>query len=182
MVTAITLSLALAYEPAEPDLMLRPPRDPRASILSKEYLLRIAYVSALIAGATIGVFYLARSWGWPTDEAQTMAVTMLALGQMAYLFNARSLRESSIRADMITGNPAVWVAIGVMLALQLLFVYAPFMNSWFGSAPLPVEGWLVPLGLSVVVFLLVEAGKAMFRRVVPVKRAAGQPAASTPVG
>jgi magnesium-transporting ATPase (P-type) len=96
-----------------------------------------------------------------------MAVTMLALGQVAYLFNARSLRESSIRADMLTGNPAVWVSIALMLALQLLFVYAPFMNSWFGSAPLPIEGWLIPLALSVLIFLLVEAGKAVFRRVVP---------------
>ena len=34
-----------------------------------------------------------------------MAVTMLALGQAAYLFNARSLRESSLRRDMLTGNP-----------------------------------------------------------------------------
>jgi magnesium-transporting ATPase (P-type) len=170
MVTAITLSLALAYEPAEPDLMLRPPRDPRASILTRQYLVRIGYVSVLIAGATMAVFYLARSWGWPTDEAQTMAVTTLALGQAAYLFNARSLRESSIRADMITGNPVVWVAIGAMLVLQLVFVYAPFMNNWFGSAPLPVEGWLLPLGLAVVIFLLVEVGKAGFRRVVPDRR------------
>jgi magnesium-transporting ATPase (P-type) len=167
MVTAITLSLALAYEPAEPDLMRRPPRDPRASMLTREYLVRVGYVSILIAGATMAVFYLARSWGWPTDEAQTMAVTTLALGQAAYLFNARSLRESSIRADMITGNPVVWVAIGVMLVLQLVFVYAPFMNNWFGSAPLPVQGWLLPLGLAVAIFLFVEVGKAVLRRVVP---------------
>ncbi|HSO02952.1 MAG TPA: cation transporting ATPase C-terminal domain-containing protein, partial [Candidatus Limnocylindrales bacterium] len=146
--------------------------DPKASLLNREYLVRIGYVSILIAGATMAVFYLARSWGWPTDEAQTMAVTMLALGQAAYLFNARSLRESSIRRDMLTGNPVVWVSIGAMLALQLVFVYAPFMNSWFDSAPLPVEGWVLPLVLSVVIFLLVEAGKALFRRVVPPQRVA----------
>jgi magnesium-transporting ATPase (P-type) len=167
LVTAITLSLALAYEPAEPDLMSRPPRDPRGSILPREYLARIAYVSVLIAGATMAVFYLARSWGWPTDEAQTMAVTMLALGQIAYLFNARSLRESSLRREMITGNPVVWVVVGIMIALQLLFVYAPFMHSWFGSAALPVIGWVLPLVLSVAIFGLVELGKALFRRLVP---------------
>jgi hypothetical protein len=59
-----------------------------------------------------------------------------------------------------------------MLALQLVFVYAPFMNTWFGSAPLPVEGWALPLGLSVVIFLLVEAGKSLFRRLVPPQRVA----------
>ncbi len=170
MITAITLSLALAHEPAESDLMDRPPRDPRASILSREYLLRVGYVSVLIAGATLGVFYAARSWGWERAEAQTMAVTMLALGQAAYLFNARSLRESSLRRDMLTGNRAVWIALGSMLALQVAFVYVPFMNSWFNSAPLDAVGWLLPLGLSVVLFLFVEGGKALFRRRYPPRR------------
>ncbi|HEX6887276.1 MAG TPA: HAD-IC family P-type ATPase [Candidatus Nanopelagicales bacterium] len=172
MVTAVTLSLALAYEPAEPDLMDRPPRDPRASILNKAYLVRIAYVSVLIAGATMLVFWLGQSWGWSSAESQTAAVTMLALGQVAYLFNARSLRESSLRADMLGSNRAVWIAVGVMLALQVVFVYAPFMHTWFGSAPLDATGWLVPIGLSVVIFVLVEAGKALLRRIVATPRAA----------
>jgi magnesium-transporting ATPase (P-type) len=170
MVTAITLSLALAYEPAEPDLMLRPPRDPKASIVSRDSLVRVAYVSALIAGATMLVFYLARSWGWSQAESQTMAVTMLALGQVAYLFNARSLRESSLRREMITGNRVVWIVIGIMLVLQAAFVYLPFMNNWFASAPLPAVGWLLPLGLSIVIFVLIEVGKAVERRVAPPPR------------
>ena len=167
MVTAITLSLALAYQPAEPDLMSRPPRDPKSSLLSKELLVRIAYVSVLIAGATLMVFYMAQSWGWSVPESQSMAVMMLALGQAAYLFNARSLRESSLRAGMLTGNPAVWISIAVLIVLQIIFTYAPFMNSWFGTAPLDAVGWLVPLGLSVVIFFLVEVGKAFFRRRYP---------------
>jgi magnesium-transporting ATPase (P-type) len=174
MVTAVTLSLALAYEPAEPDLMLRPPRDPKASIVSREYLVRVAYVSVLIAGATMAVFYLARSWGWAQDEAQTMAVTMLALGQVAYLFNARSLRESSLRREMLTGNRVVWIVIGIMLVLQLGFVYLPFMNTWFASAPLGWVGWVLPLVLSVAIFLLVEVGKAILRRVSPAPRVAAE--------
>jgi magnesium-transporting ATPase (P-type) len=167
LVTAITLSLALAYEPAEPDLMDRPPRDPKASILNRAYLVRIAYVSVLIAGATMLVFELGRRWGWSTEEARTAAVTMLALGQVAYLFNARSLRESSLRRGMLTNNPMVWWSVGAMVVLQVLFVYAPFMNNWFESAPLGPTGWLLPLGLSVVIFVLVEGGKVLFRRLVP---------------
>jgi hypothetical protein len=57
-----------------------------------------------------------------------------------------------------------------MVAFQLLFVYAPFMNNWFGSEPLPLSGWLLPLGLSVAIFLIVEAGKALFRTQVPARR------------
>ena len=84
--------------------------------------------------------------------------------QSAYLFNARSLRESSLRREMLTGNRVVWIMIAIMLVLQVAFVYLPFMNSWFNSAPLPPAGWLVPLVLSIAVFLLVELGKAVLRR------------------
>ena len=94
---------------------------------------------------------------------------------MVYLFNARFLRESSLRRDILTGNPAVLVVCGIMLVLQLGFVYLPFMNAWFASAPLDALGWLVPLGLSVVIFLLVEVGKAAFRRMTPPPRVAEVP-------
>jgi magnesium-transporting ATPase (P-type) len=58
MVTAVTLALALAFEPPEPGVMRRPPRDPRASLLDGVFLWRIAFVSVLIGGATISVFLL----------------------------------------------------------------------------------------------------------------------------
>jgi magnesium-transporting ATPase (P-type) len=164
LITAVTLSLALAYEPAEPDVMVRPPRDPRTPILERRYLGHVAYVSVLIAGAALLAFQIARTQGLSSAEAQTWAVTMLALGQSAYLLNSRYLRESSLRPQVLTSNPLVWVVIGVLLLLQALFVYAPFMNAWFGSAPISAEGWLIPLALSVVIFLFVEAGKAVLRR------------------
>lgn len=163
LVTAITLALSLTYEPAEPSLMTRPPRDPAASILTKDMMARVAFVSVLIAGATLLVFQIGLMWDVPMDEARTMAVTMLALGQAAYLLNVRTLREPAIGKGFFTGNPVVWLSIGALVILQLIFSYAPFMNSWFGSAPLGPEGWLLPLGLSVVIFFLVEVGKALFK-------------------
>jgi magnesium-transporting ATPase (P-type) len=147
--------------------MTRAPRRPGGGILEPIYLVRVAYVSVLIAGVTIAVFFLARDQGLSTAQAQTWAVTMLSLAQAAYLFNARYLRESSLRPSVLTSNKVVWLSVGAMLLLQLLFVYAPFMNVAFNSAPIGWEGWLIPLALAVVVFLLVEGGKALLRRVRP---------------
>ncbi len=178
MVTAVTLSLALAYEPAEPDLMSRPPRRPGGSIIERTYLVHVAYVSVLIAGVTIAVFFLARGRGLSTAESQTWAVTMLSLAQAAYLLNSRYLRETSVRREVLTTNRVVWMSVGAMLALQVLFVYAPFMNVAFGSAPIGLDGWLLPLALAVVLFLLVEGGKAALRRYRPAPRPASVGAAA----
>ncbi|MHA7133619.1 cation-translocating P-type ATPase [Oerskovia turbata] len=163
MVTAVTLSLALANERAEPDIMSRTPRDTKASILNAAYLRRILVVSFLIGGATMGVYYFEREQGMSVAGAQTTAVTMLALGQLAYLFNCRFLDRSSITSAVLRGNRAVWYSAASMVALQLVFVYAPFMHSWFGSAPIGLREWGLTFALSVVVFLLVEAAKAAGR-------------------
>ncbi|MBM7498713.1 cation-translocating P-type ATPase [Oerskovia paurometabola] len=163
MVTAVTLSLALANERAEPDIMSRKPRDAKASILTAAYLRRVLLVSVLIGGATMAVYFIERDQGMGVAEAQTTAVTMLALGQLAYLFNCRFLDRSSITPAVLKGNRAVWYSAGSLLALQAVFVYAPFMHSWFGSAPIGLREWGITLGLAVVVFLLVEAAKALGR-------------------
>jgi len=167
LATAITLSLALAGEPAEPDVMSRRPRSPRAHVVSPRSMLVIVVASLLIGGSTLGVFVLEGSLGARTALAQTTAVTVLALGQMAYLFSCRFLGSSSLTPRVLTGNRLVWVACAAMLTLQLVFVYAPFMNTWFGSAPIGPRDWAIAAVGAVAVFLLTEAGKAVGRRVVP---------------
>jgi magnesium-transporting ATPase (P-type) len=164
MVVAVTLALALAFEPAEPGVMRRPPRQPGAPILDKVFLWRIAFVSVLIGGATIAMFQVEMMLDMPLDIARTMAVNTLVFGQAFYLFNSRFLSESSLRIELLFTNGIAWLAIGVLVGLQVAFVYTPVMNLWFGSAPLALRHWLVPLGIGFLIFLLVEAEKAVFRR------------------
>ena len=164
MVTAVTLSLALAYEPAEPDIMRRPPRPPDAPLVSLVYLPRLAIASVAIAAATLATFLIAGALGADREVAQTWAVNTLALGQAAYLFNSRFLRESSIRREAIGGNPVALTVVGVLIVLQVLFSYLPMLNTWFGSAPIGGLGWLVPLGFAVAIFLLMEGAKTMLRK------------------
>jgi magnesium-transporting ATPase (P-type) len=96
-----------------------------------------------------------------------MAVNTLVLGQVFYLFNSRFLRESSLRLDLLFTNRVVWIAIGLLVTLQLLFVYVPFLNLWFHSAPIPARDWLLPIGIGFVIFLAVEAEKALLRKMKP---------------
>jgi magnesium-transporting ATPase (P-type) len=163
MITAVTLSLALAYEKAEPGIMDRPPRDPDASILDGAALRRILLVSALIGAATLVVFFVEREGHMTVAQAQTTAVTTLAFGQLAYLFNCRFTDRSSLTLDVLRGNRVLWISAGLLVALQVAFVYVPFMHTLFGSAAVPWRGWWVPLLLGVGVFLVVEVGKAVGR-------------------
>jgi magnesium-transporting ATPase (P-type) len=165
MVTAVTLSLALAFEPAEPGLMQRPPRRPGAPILGLELLGRIALVSLPIGAGTIAVLLFEQPRGYGDEAAQTMAVNTLVFGQVFYLPNSRCLRASSLRPALFTTNPVIWMALGLLALLQIVFVYAPFMNTWFHSAPLAAADWLLPIGVGSGIFLAVEGEKAVARRV-----------------
>jgi len=163
MITAVTLSLALAYEPAEPDIMRRPPRPPGTPLVQARYLPRLAIASILIAAATLTTFLIGRIVTGDVATAQTWAVNTLALGQAAYLFNARFLRESSLRKEALVGNRVVWWVVGILVLLQVAFVYLPVLHTWFGSAAVGVFGWVVPLAFAVAIFVLMEVAKAVVR-------------------
>jgi Ca2+-transporting ATPase len=164
MVTAVTLAVALAFEPAEADVMARPPRRPDAAILDGYFLWRIFFVSVLIGGATILVFIQARKSGLSLDLARTLAVNTLVLGQLFYLFNSRHLRSSSLRRDTLLANRVAWGAAVVLLWLQITYVYAPFMHTLFGSASLSPLLWAIPVGIGLIMFLLVELEKKLVAR------------------
>lgn len=164
MVTAVTLSLALAYEPAERGIMTRPPRGSGGSIIAGRELGFVLLVSLLIGGATLAVFGISLASGTDLAIARTEAVAMLALGQLAYLLNCRFLTRSSITPDVLRGNPVVWWSAVALIVLQLVYTYVPFMNALFGSEPLSPLGWLLPIAFSIVIFLLVEVLKGIRRR------------------
>ncbi len=164
MITSVTLSLPLANEPKEPGLMNRAPRDPKEPLISGAFLRRILFVSALIAAATLFLFQLEKNAGMPTAQAQGMAVTMLALGQLAYLFSCRFLDRSSLTVDVLKGNPTLWWSAGALILLQVAFLYLPFMQDLFRVQGIGLAEWGKAAGASVVIFLIVEAAKALGRR------------------
>lgn len=163
MVTAVTLALALAFEPAERDIMRRPPRDPGEPLLSRFMAWRVAFVSALLVVGSLGIFLWALERGDSVESARTAAVNILLMGEVFYLFNCRRLIAPVLSWDGFTGNRWVLVAIAILLALQLLFTYAPIMHKLFQTAPLDAAtwGWIVLFGM--LVFVVVELEKYVVR-------------------
>ncbi|WP_434812240.1 cation-translocating P-type ATPase [Microbacterium sp. bgisy189] len=163
LVCAVTLTVALAGEPAEPGIMTRPPRSAKEQVLNGRMLVLVLVVSVLIGGAAVWIFEAEQRLTGSYAQAQTSAVLMLALGQLAFLFNCRRLNSSSLTWRVLTGNNTVWISCAAMLALQVVFTYAPFMNQWFDSAPISLRQWGTTAALAVAVFLVVEAVKAALR-------------------
>ncbi|WP_349427979.1 HAD-IC family P-type ATPase [Microbacterium sp. LWS13-1.2] len=163
MVTAVTLSLALAYEPAERGIMRRPPRATGGPIIDRRELGFVLVVSLLIGGAAMGVFYGVVATGADIEVARTEAVLMLALGQLAYLLNCRFLGRSSLTLDVLRGNRVVWWSAIALIVLQLIYTYVPFMNVLFDSRPLDAASWILPIVVSIGIFLAVEVLKAVLR-------------------
>jgi magnesium-transporting ATPase (P-type) len=164
MVTAVTLALALGFEPAEPDVMQRPPRRPSEPLVTRVLAFRIAYVSLLMVAVTFTVFQWELARGSSIETARTAAVNMLVVGELVYLFNVRHFTASSFSRDIFTGNPVALGMSALLIAFQLAFTYAPPMQQLFQSTALDIRSWLVIGALGGLKFLAVETEKAVLRR------------------
>jgi magnesium-transporting ATPase (P-type) len=170
MVTAITLSLALAFEPAEPDVMRRPPRRPDEPILSRFLMWRIGFVSLIFLAGVFGIFLWAQAAGLSVEMARTLAVNALVVLEIFYLFNVRYLGMPSLTLRGVFGTRAVLTAVGVVSALQLLFTYAPFMQALFQTRPLTIAQSLLVIAVGVAAFAIIELEKAIHHRLGRVAR------------
>ncbi|MCX5864567.1 MAG: cation-transporting P-type ATPase [Deltaproteobacteria bacterium] len=163
MTTAGILGLALAFEPKEAGIMLRPPRQPNAPILSHSVIFRITLVSFLMLGAAFWLFAWELSDGASLAEARTAAVNAFVMVELFYLFNCRSLEKSVFQLGFFSN---LWVMGGVvsMFLLQIAYTHLPMMNRLFQSAPITLAVWGKTLVAGVVVFVIVEIEKKMWNK------------------
>lgn len=164
MTTALLLGLMLAFEPKEEGIMQRMPRDPSEPILTRTLIERIVLVSLLLVLGAFGLFKLEVAlMGGDESLARTLAVNVFVFGEMFYLFNCRSITRPVWTLGLFS-NMFLWAGVGIMTALQLLFTYAPFMNSIFQSAPMGWAEWGMVFANSLLIYLVVETEKWVRRR------------------
>lgn len=164
MILTVTLGLVLAFEPTEPNVMRRPPRGRNAPLVTGFLAWRILFVSILFTIGVFGIFEYAMRSGQGERVARTMVVNTLVVMEIFYLFNVRYLHMTSFNLKGVFGTPAVLGAIGVVVAAQIAFTYAPFMHALFESAPVAIGDGAVIIAIGVVMMLVLEAEKALMRR------------------
>ncbi len=153
--------IALAAEPAEGDVMRRPPRPPAESIFAHGLWQHVVWVGLLMAGVTLAM----QGWAYHHGSAhwQTMTFTVLALSQMGHVLAVRSERESLFRMGIGT-NPSLLAAVALTVVLQLGTIYLPAAAAVFRTQPLSGQELLLCLLLSTIVFVAVEGEKWLIRR------------------
>lgn len=152
--------LALSAEPAEEDIMKRPPRHPKESIFAHGLGAHIVWVGLLMGFVSI----VTQAWSIETGHAhwQTMVFTVLCLSQMGHVLAIRSERKSLFRLGLFS-NKLLLGALLLTFVLQMATIYVPFLNPVFKTQPLSLEELLITLLLSTVVFAAVEVEKFLKR-------------------
>lgn len=162
MATSATLSFGLAFEPAEQNIMRRPPRNVRSNVMDGFAIWRVLFVGLLISVSAFVLEAWLQPRGYSPEFIRTVLLQMLVTAQWVYMLNCRNSEGFSLDAGLLK-NRGIWLVTLVLILLQALIIYVPLMNTLFGTQPLPLKYWLIALVVSVVIFVLVEIEKRLTR-------------------
>jgi magnesium-transporting ATPase (P-type) len=159
LITAVTLGLALAFEPTEAATMARPPRTRHAPLLSGELVWHVVLVAALFLAAVFGVFTYATDRGYPLALAQTMAMNTLVVLEIFHLFFIRNIHSTSLTWAAVRGTKVVWIVVVIVTAAQFAVTYLPLLQPILGTRPVPLFDGMLIVGLGVAFFAIIEIEK-----------------------
>jgi P-type Ca2+ transporter type 2C len=162
LVTDGAPALALGVDPADADVMTRPPRPRGEGVITRRMWTGIFFVGAIMAAGTLLVLDASLPGGLIHGSGtmrygQTMAFTTLMMFQMFNIFNARSDERSAFHG--LFKNHWLWGAILLSLGLHVAVIYIPFLQKAFSTVSLGVGDWLRCAGVASSVLWLRELSK-----------------------
>ncbi len=164
-------ALALAVEPPEPDVMKRPPFSPKESIFARglgSYMIRIGIVFAIITIILMRWAYshthgaVPDANGLDPERWKTMVFTTLCIAQMGHAIAIRSNNQLTIEINPFS-NPYLLAAVVLTTILQLMLIYVPPLQNFFGTHVISLPELGICLGFSALMFVWVELEKLFFR-------------------
>lgn len=168
LITDSIPAMALGMEKAEPNLMSRPPRSPRSSVLAEGLGFDIVYQGLIIAVLTIASYFVGHyieSGLWEiaaSPDGITMAFLTLSMIQIFHSINLRSRRESIF--GLGTSNKILYWAALASLALTTLVIFVPFLRQAFEFEKISVTEYAIALGLAILIIPVVEFVKLLQRQ------------------
>ena len=165
MITAVTLGIALAFEPAEAGVMRRRPRQRQQRLLGGGLLWHIVLVASLFLVSVFGVYEYALLQGYSQNLARTIAMNMLVVLEIFHLLFIRNMHTKSLSWQGMRGTPVLWLSIATVTIGQAAITYIPWLQGVFKTeAVRPFEVLLI-IGSGVVLFMIIECEKQFRLRV-----------------
>ena len=155
MSTAIFLGLMLVFESGEKNIMLRAPRDPSQSILTKSMIIQILVVGLYMLLASYLMFNYTLASGYDVEYARTVAVNLFVFIEAFYLLSCKELNVSVFKTN-IFNNKLLLGGIFLMTLSQLAYTHTSFMQSIFKSQALDMTTWIQVIAISFGVLFVVE--------------------------
>ncbi|HEY7645732.1 MAG TPA: cation-transporting P-type ATPase [Hyphomicrobiales bacterium] len=157
LVTDVFPAFALALGEGERDVLDRPPRNPKESILGRRQWLTVALHSLALTAATFGSMAVAQL-GLELDSRSVVTVTFLTLAfaQLWHVFDMRRARANVFRNE-ITRNRWVWAALVLCSVLLIAPAYTPSLAHVLHLAPPTSTMWSVILGFSLAPAVVIHA-------------------------
>ena len=171
LVTDSLPALALAFDPANQDIMKRKPIKPGKGVFTKGMTWRVIYQGAMIGLLTLAAFMIGLGTtnapidGLSLDESkievgQTMAFVTLALSELVHVFNIRNNKKSLFKTKIFNNSKLIW-AIVASAALMLVILLVPALRTIFSIPLLPTQNIIELVCLIFAPIVVVELFKLL---------------------
>ena len=171
LVTDSLPALALAFDPANSDIMKRKPNKPGKGVFTKGMTWRIIYQGIMIGLLTLSAFMIGLATttepidGLTLDESkievgQTMAFVTLAFSELVHVFNVRNNKKSIFKTKIFNNSKLIWAVLG-SAALMGIILAVPALRTVFSIPVLPSQNILELVGLALLPIVIVEIFKLL---------------------
>ena len=169
LVTDSLPALALAFDPANADIMNRKPNKPGKGVFTKGMTWRVIYQGVMIGLLTLGAFMIGLATttepidGLTLDESkievgQTMAFVTLAFSELVHVFNVRNNKKSIFKTKVFNNSKLIWAILGSALLMGIILA-VPALRGIFSIPVLPTENIIELIGLVIAPLIIVELFK-----------------------
>ncbi len=163
LVTNGVQDVALAFEPAEPGILERPPRPRREGVMSAMLWQQTAIVSVVMAAGMLATFRWELNTTGSVEAARTMALTTMVLFQAFHLGNVRSERISAFKLSPLS-NPFLLTTAATALAINAAALYLPVTQYLLRVEPISIGAWIRATAVASTVIVAGELYKYFTRR------------------
>lgn len=159
-------AMALGVDPGDPDLMERKPRDPRESVFTRDVKAYLIGAPILMTALLLIGYFMYRPWETEHQliEARTQLFTAMVLMELANAVSARSLKHTVFKVGLFK-NKFLWLAIASSLALQLVVLYTPALQTLFDVQTPELFDWAIAILFTIITFAVLEASKYLVGKI-----------------